>query len=116
MRHRKSKKILGRTKQPREMMLRNLAASVIIYENVKTTLSKAKAALPLVEKIITISKQDNLTARRKLAQLLSQRLAVKKLMEVINKRYSDRRSGYTRIIKLNRRAGDGAALAQIELV
>ncbi|MEK7067748.1 MAG: 50S ribosomal protein L17 [Patescibacteria group bacterium] len=116
MRHRKSKKILGRTKQPREMMLRNLAASIIIYEKVKTTQSKAKAARPLVEKIITISKQNNLIARRKLMQLIPQPLAVKKLMEVINKRYSDRQSGYTRIIKLNQRAGDSAVLAQIELV
>lgn len=116
MRHRKSKKILGRTKQPREMMLRNLAASIIIYEKVKTTQSKAKAARPLVEKMITISKQNNLTARRKLRQLVPQTLAIKKLMEVINKRYAERGSGYTRIVKLNRRAGDGASLAQIELV
>jgi len=116
MRHRQSNKILGRTKQPREMMLRNLAASIIIYEKVKTTQSKAKAVRPLVEKLITVSKKNDLTARRKLARLLPQPLAIKKLMETINKRYLDRSSGYTKIVKLNRRAGDSAVLAQIELV
>ena len=116
MRHQKKKKVLGRLKQPREMMLRNLAASIIIYEKVKTTEAKAKTVRSLAEKLITISKQNNLTARRKLLQLVPQKLAVKKLMEVINQRYKDRSSGYTRIIRLKKRTGDGAQMVQIELV
>ena len=116
MRHQKSKKVLGRLKQPREMMLRNLAASIIIYEKVKTTEAKAKVARGLVEKLITISKQNNLMARRKLLALLPQKSAIKKLMEVTNKRYQDKRGGYTRIIKLIQRPGDGARMVQIELV
>ncbi|PIR13011.1 50S ribosomal protein L17 [Candidatus Falkowbacteria bacterium CG11_big_fil_rev_8_21_14_0_20_39_10] len=116
MRHRKKRKILGRKKKPREMMLRNLVASVLIYEKVKTTQAKAKAVKPLVEKMITVSKKGDLTARRKLIETLPQKLAVKKAMEVLGKRYQDRKGGYTRIVKLGVRQGDGAEIAQIELV
>jgi len=69
-----------------------------------------------VEKMITASKAGDLNARRKLLRMLPQKLAVKKLMEVIGKRYQDKSSGYTRIIKLNSRVGDGARMVQIELV
>lgn len=97
-------------------MLRNLAASVMIYEKVKTTKAKAKAVRPLVEKLITVSKVDDLAARRKLIDVMPQKMAIKKAMEVLNKRYKDRQGGYTRIINLPSRAGDGAEMAQIELV
>ncbi len=116
MRHRSKTKILDRKKQPREMMLRNLASSVILYEKVKTTDAKAKAVKPLVDKLITVSKKGDLTARRRLIAKLPQKMAVKKLMEVLGKKYQDRQGGYTRIVKLGEREGDGAKMAQIELV
>jgi len=116
MRHQKNKKILGRLKQPREMMLRNLAASIIMYEKVKTTEAKAKAVKSMLERFITISKKNDLISRRRLLADLPQKLAVKKMMEVINKRYQNRSSGYVRIIRLGNRQGDGAKIVQIELV
>lgn len=116
MRHRKKGKTLGREKAPREMMLRNLAASVLIYEKVKTTEVKAKAIRTLVEKSITVAKKGDLAARRKLIATLPQPNAVKKAMEVLGKRYKDRNGGYTRVVKLAPRQGDGAEMAQIELV
>ena len=98
------------------MMLRNLASSVIMYEKVKTTKAKAKVVRSVVEKAITASKKGDLTARRKLLEILPQKMAVKKLMEVLGKRYKDKKGGYTRIIKIGHRQGDGAEMAQIELV
>ncbi|MFH1745138.1 MAG: 50S ribosomal protein L17 [bacterium] len=116
MRHKVKGKKLDRKKAPREMMLKNLASSVIIYEKVKTTEAKAKAVKSLVEKIITISKKGDLTSRRKLISILPQKMAIKKVIEVIASRYKDRNGGYVRIVKLNQRIGDGAKIAQIELV
>jgi large subunit ribosomal protein L17 len=116
MRHRNTTKKLDRKKGPREMMLRNLAASVIMYEKVKTTEAKAKVVRSLVERAITTSKQNNLTARRRLIALLPQKKAVQKLMEVLNDKYKTRQGGYTRIVKLGARQGDGAQVVQIELV
>lgn len=116
MRHRVKKTTLDRKKAPREAMLKNLASSILIYEKVKTTEAKAKAVKPLVEKMITVAKQGDLTARRRLIETLPQKMAVKKSMEVIGKRYKDRKGGYTRIVKLGNREGDGAKIVQIELV
>ena len=116
MRHRKKGKILDRKKEPREAMLKNLASSVLIYEKVKTTQAKARAVKPLVEKLISAAKIGDLTARRKLIKVLPQPMAIKKAMEVLGARYKDRKGGYTRIIKLGKRQGDGAEIVQIELV
>ncbi len=116
MNHRNTGKILDRKKAPREMMLRNLAASVLLYEKVKTTEAKAKTVRSLVERLITVSKAGDLTARRSLISTLPQPLAVKKAMEVLGGRYKDRAGGYTRLVKLGTRQGDGAEMVQIELV
>lgn len=116
MRHRKKGKTLDRKKAPRELMLRNLASSVLIYEKVKTTEAKAKAVKPMVEKLITASKAGDLASRRKLIDFLPQKMAVKKAMEVLGQRYKERPGGYTRIVKLGTRQGDGAQVAQIELI
>ena len=116
MRHRNTNKTLSLKKQPREMMLRNLASSVIMYEKVRTTEAKAKIIKPFVEQVITIAKIGDLTARRRLLSILPQTLAVKKLMDVLGARYKERTGGYTRIIKLGQRVGDGASEAMIELV
>jgi len=98
------------------MMLRNLASSILIYEKVKTTKAKAKAVRALLERMITVSKKGDLTARRRLISTLPQPMAVKKAMEVLSERYKDRSGGYTRITKIGSRDGDGADLVQIELV
>lgn len=116
MRHRNKNKILDRQKQPRELMLRNLASSILLYEKVKTTEAKAKAVKPLVERMITTAKKGDLNARRGLIKVLLQKNAIKKSMEVLGERYKDRQGGYTRIIKLGTRQGDGAEMVQIELV
>ncbi len=116
MRHKKKGKILDRTKKPREMMLRNLAASIVIYEKVKTTEAKAKAVKPMVERMITTAKKGDLTSRRRLISALPQEKAVQKLMEVLGEKYQERNGGYTRIVKLGNREGDGAKIVQIELV
>ncbi len=116
MRHRNKGKILDRKKAPREMMIRNLAASVLMYEKVKTTEAKAKVVKVLVEKLITVAKNGDLAARRQLISTLPQPLAVKKAIEVLGERYKTRQGGYVRMVKLGGRVGDGAKLVQIELV
>lgn len=116
MRHRNKNKILDRKKAPREAMLRNMASSVLMYEKIKTTKAKAAVVRSIVEKLITDSKAGDLSARRKLIAALPQKLAVKKTMEVLGDRYRERAGGYTRIIQLGRRPGDGAEVVQLELV
>ena len=116
MRHRNANKILDREKGPRELMLRNLASSILLYEKVKTTKAKAQAVRPLVERMITSAKAGDLAARRGLIKVLLQKNAIKKAMEVLGVRYKDRQGGYTRIVKLGARQGDGAEMVQIELV
>ena len=116
MRHYKNKVVLDRKKSPRQAMLKNLTASVILYEKVKTTQAKAKAVRPLVEKMITIGKQGKLAARRQLLAFFPTENPVKKIMEELAPRFAKRAGGYTRIVKLEARAGDGAQMAQIELV
>ncbi len=116
MRHRVKTKILDRKKGPRELMLRNLAASVLMYEKVQTTEAKAKTVKPLVEKMITFAKKGDLSARRELIKFLPQKLAVKKAMDVLGERYKEREGGYTRIIRIGKRQGDGAQVVQLELV
>ncbi len=116
MRHRNKNKILDRAKGPRELMLRNLASSILIYEKVKTTEAKAKAVRSLVERSITTAKKGDLSARRALIATLPQKMAVRKSLEVLAERYKDRAGGYSRIIRLGARPGDGAKMVQIELV
>ena len=116
MRHQKRGKILDRKKAPREAMMRNLATSLILYEKIKTTTAKAKALRPLAERLVTIAKKNDLTARRRLLAVLYHKKAVSKALEVIGPRYQDRHGGYTRITKIGKRQGDGAEVAQIEFV
>lgn len=116
MRHLKKKVVLDRPKSQRRALLANLAESLILYEKVKTTKAKAKALRPVVEKLVTKAKKNNLTARREIMKVLYTQNAVKKMMEVIAPRYADRHGGYTRIITLNSRVGDGAEEAIIEFV
>lgn len=116
MRHLKHKVTLDRKTGPRKALLRHLVESVILYEKVKTTQAKAKAAQPLVERAVTVSKRGTLVARRALVDELYTENAVRKCMEVLGPRYRDRRGGYTRIVKLGERKGDNAPVVQIEFV
>ena len=116
MRHAKKGKILDRKKAPREAMLRSMATSIILYEKIKTTSAKAKVLKPMVEKLITTSKKNNLTARRQLLEVLYHKKAVDKALEVLGPRYKERKGGYLRIIKIGPRQGDGAEMVQIEFV
>ncbi len=116
MKHNFKRTSLGRERGPREALLRGLATSAILYENINTTLAKAKAVKPLVERMITIGREKNLTSRRRLAAVLMTESAVNKVLEELGPRYAKRAGGYTRIIKLGQRKGDGAPVAQLQLI
>lgn len=116
MRHRKKGKILDRKFQSRKALLRSLATNLVLFEKIKTTEAKAKALKPIIEKLITKAKKGDLTARRELLKYLYLEVAVKKMINEIGPRYKDRKGGYTRISKLGTRQGDGAQIAQIELI
>ena len=116
MRHRNKTIILGIEKGPREALLRNLATSVILYEKLTTTEAKAKAVRPLVERMITKGKVNTVNSRRALMKVLYDEKAVLKILEVLGPRFKERKGGYTRIIKVGLRVGDGGKTAVIELV
>jgi large subunit ribosomal protein L17 len=106
----------GRKIDNRTQMLKNLTTSVILYEKIKTTAPKAKETRSLVDRVITIAKKDTLSARRELLGFLLDENAVKKVYEVLIPRYKNRHSGYTRILNLGNRVGDGAKKVLIELM
>lgn len=116
MRHRRGGFKLQRNTSHRTALLRNLVTSVIEHERVVTTVVKAKAARPLVEKMVTLAKQDTLHARRQAASFLRTPESVQKLFDKIGTRFSQRNGGYTRVLRIGPRKGDGAELAMLELV
>jgi large subunit ribosomal protein L17 len=116
MRHRKAGVKLKRDIGARRALLRGLVTNVIEEERITTTVPKAKAARPLVDKLITLAKEDNLHARRQAAAFLLKREAVEKLFDKLGPRFNQRSGGYTRIVKLGWRKGDGAETAKLELV
>ena len=116
MRHGKVNRKLNRTAEHRKAMFANMAASLIVHEQVVTTLPKAKDLRPLFEKLITLGKKGDLHARRRAIAEIKDQAAVKKLFEVIGPRYKSRNGGYTRILKAGFRYGDSAPVAVIELV
>jgi large subunit ribosomal protein L17 len=116
MRHRRAGRKLGRTTAHREMMMRNLVTSLVLYEKIITTAAKAKELRSLAERMITLAKREDLQARRQAAEVLNDDKALKKLFDTVGARYRDRSGGYTRITKLDYRMGDGAPLAAIELL
>lgn len=116
MRHGFKIKKLGRESSHRQALLANLAKSLIEHEQIKTTLPKAKALRPYVEKLVTLGKKGNLNARRQIiAQIGSKELA-SKLIDVFAKRYENRNGGYTRVLKAGFRYGDAAPVGVIEFV
>jgi large subunit ribosomal protein L17 len=116
MRHRAAHRKLGRTTAHRKSLLRNLAASLISHGRIRTTEAKAKELRPFVEKLVTLGKRDSLHARRRALSILPKKDVVHKLFAEVSPRFSERPGGYTRILKLAHRQGDGAALAFIEFV
>jgi len=116
MRHNKSGKRLGRNSSHRKAMMRNMVTSLFAHEKITTTDIRAKELRKIADKMITLGKRGDLNARRQALQVIRDRKVVGKLFDLVAPRYKDRPGGYTRIIKLGQRAGDNAALSQIELV
>ena len=116
MRHKVAGFKLKREVGARKALLRNLATSVIDAERVVTTVPKAKAVKPVVEHLITLAKRDTLHSRRQAAAMLCTPGSVKKLFDSLGTRFGQRNGGYTRIVRLGPRKGDGAEQAMIELV
>ena len=116
MRHAMRGRKLGRTTAHRWAMFRNQLQSLVEHERIITTLPKAKELRPIFEKAVTQGKRGTVHARRRVRRVIPNRLLVKKLFDDIAPRFADRNGGYTRIIKLGPRKGDGAEMALIELV
>ncbi len=116
MRHRVAGSKLGRNTSHRRALLRNLVTSLILEERIETTVPKAKAMRPQVEKMITLGKRGDLAARRQALAYLMTREAVDKLFETIGPRFGDRPGGYLRITRSGWQKGDGAEKAFIELL
>jgi large subunit ribosomal protein L17 len=116
MRHLVKGRKLRRTTAHREALLRNLVTSLFDKERIRTTVAKAKEARPLAEKLITLGKKGTLHARRQALAVLYKEDTAVRLFDVIAPRFSERPGGYTRVVKLGPRLGDGAEMAILELV
>ena len=116
MRHRNSGRKLNRTSSHRKAMFANLAGSLIVHEQVVTTLPKAKDLRPIVEKLVTLGKRGDLHARRQVIAAIGSDALAKRLFDTIAPRYASRNGGYLRIMKAGFRHGDNAAMAVIEFV
>jgi large subunit ribosomal protein L17 len=116
VRHQKSGRKLGRNPAQRRALLRQLAISMILHERVMTTEAKAKTMRPVVEKLITIAREDTPHHRKLIMSKIDHQLAMAKLFDVIAPRFETTPGGYTRISKLGPRRGDAAPMALIELV
>ena len=116
MRHKVAGYKLGRTTSHRRSLLRNMATSLIMEERIETTVIKAKAVRPQVEKMITLGKKGDLAARRRAAAYLMTDEAVRKLFDTVAPRFGDRDGGYLRIVRTGWQKGDGADKAFIELL
>jgi len=116
MRHLVKGRKLRRTTAHREALLRNLVTSLFDKERIRTTTAKAKEARPLAEKLITLGKKGTLHARRQVLAVLYKESSAVRLFDVIAPRFTERPGGYTRVVKLGPRLGDGAEMAMLELV
>jgi len=116
MRHGLGYRKLGKTKTHRQAMFANMASSLIVHEQIVTTLPKAKELKRVMDKLITLGKRGNLHSRRLAASRLRNEDAAKKLLDVLGPRYAERNGGYTRVLKAGYRYGDSAPMAVIELV
>ena len=116
MRHQNSRVHLNRTASHRKALLANMACCLIKEKQIRTTLAKARAVRPFVERMITFARKGDLASRRHVLKHIRQKAAVKTLFETIGPFYADRNGGYTRIVKLGQRRGDAAPVAILELV
>ena len=116
MRHRIKKNKLNRTTSHRKAMLNNMVASLFEHKQIKTTHAKAKEARKLAERLITFAKKGDLAARRHVLRFIPNKALVRELFDVIAPVYAERVGGYTRVLKLGYRQGDGADMSLLELV
>ena len=116
MRHRQSGRKLNRTSSHRKSLFKNMSQALLKHEQIVTTLPKAKELKRVVEKLITLGKKGNLHSRRLAFNQIRDKDMVSKLFDNLAKRYSDRKGGYTRVLKAGFRYGDSAPMALIELV
>ena len=116
MRHRLGYKKLNRTSEHRKALIKNMLNNLIKYEQIITTLPKAKVLKPQADKIITLGKKKNLQNTRRLVSQLQDKINANKVIKTLSKRYEKRSGGYTRIVKAGFRYGDNAPLAVIEFV
>jgi len=116
MRHRLGYKKLNRTSEHRKALIKNMLNNLIKYEQIITTLPKAKVLKPQADKIITLGKKKNLQNTRRLVSQLQDKTNANKVIKTLSKRYEKRSGGYTRIVKAGFRYGDNAPLAVIEFV
>ncbi len=116
MRHKIKGKKLNRTSSHRKAMFANMATSLVVNEQIKTTLPKAKALRPIIEKLVTKARIGTLASRREVISKIKDKNAAEKLISVLAERYKDRPGGYTRIVKAGFRYGDRAPVAYIEFI
>lgn len=116
MKHNIKHRKLNRTSSHRKALLMNMSNALIKHEQITTTLPKAKELRPFIEKIVTLGKKGDLSARKKTISILQDEKMTKKIFDTLAERYSERKGGYTRIIKLGKRYGDNAETAVIEFV
>ena len=116
MRHRVHGRKLGRTSAHRKAMFRNQLTALFTHERIVTTVAKAKELQPIAERMVTLARAGSLPARRKVLTMVPDKEVVRRLFEDIAPRFMSRPGGYTRVLRMGRRRGDGAELALIELV
>lgn len=116
MRHRAKGRQLSRTSEHKKALLRNLAASLFQHDRIVTTVAKAKELRPYAERLITLARRGDLHARRLVERRIQDREVTKRLFAEIGPRFAARPGGYTRILRLGHRVGDGAETARIELL
>jgi len=116
MRHKLGYRKLNRTSEHRKALFKNMLNSLIKYEQIRTTLPKAKELKPKIDKVITLGKKNNLASKKNLFTQLQSKTSVDKLIKVLSQRYEKRSGGYSRVIRAGYRYGDDAPLAVIELV
>ena len=116
MRHKLANRTLNRTSEHRKALFNNMLNSLIKYEQITTTLPKAKELKPKIDKVITLGKKNNLQSKKNLFSKLQDKSSVDKLIKILSQRYEKRKGGYSRVIKAGFRYGDDAPMAIIELV
>ena len=116
MRHKSGYRKLNRTSEHRKALFKNMLNSLIKYEQITTTLPKAKELKPKIDKVITLGKKNNLQSKKNLFAELQSKFSVDKLSKILSQRYEKRKGGYSRIVRVGFRYGDDAPMAIIELI